>query len=476
MQSSVAQIFTYIALIEAGVGEASLQAMFKPTANKDRKSVNEILSATTVYYNKIGVIYFFILIGMALLYPLAVKVENANYLTVMLYILFSGALTGFNFFYLAKINLVINAEGDNYIASFLTMFIYLCTSATKIVCIMLGLNIVIIQICYLSVNLIFTAAYYIIVKKKYPWINFHEKPDLPAIGQKNSVLVHKISGIIFQNTDIIILTFFCNLKIVSIYTMYIMIVGMIVSCAAIMSDSVNFVFGQTFNKSEEKDRFCRIIDVFNVYYSSVSFALYTVTFLLILPFLRLYTKGMDYNYIYIYLPYLYILIELLQVGREAMLKTITVAGHFKNTLWRSLLESGINITVSLGAVIFLRRYGFIYGLYGVLLGTITALIYRTIDINIYANRQILRRSPKKSFWIMGTNLLMFLVLSLLSLFDFGISSYLEFAAWGIILTITILLLYLTAQSLLNPEEFTIVKNYIKKRASAKFLIFRRETK
>lgn len=61
LQSSVNQIFTYIALIEGGIGAATLQSLFAPVAKNDNRKVNEYLSATSQYYNKIGIIYFVLL-------------------------------------------------------------------------------------------------------------------------------------------------------------------------------------------------------------------------------------------------------------------------------------------------------------------------------------------------------------------------------------------------------------------------------
>lgn len=98
LQSSVTQIFSYIGLIEAGVGEATLQALFGPISRKDYKSANSILAATTVYYNKIGLVYLVLLFILSLIYPLVVTVESVSFLTVCLYILFSGLTTAINFF------------------------------------------------------------------------------------------------------------------------------------------------------------------------------------------------------------------------------------------------------------------------------------------------------------------------------------------------------------------------------------------
>ena len=68
---------------------------------------------------------------------------------------------------------------------------------------------------------------------------------------------------------------------------------------------------------------------------------------------------------------------------------IKLSFHAKQTVVRSMIEAAINVIVSIAAVQFI-------GIYGVLLGTIAALLYRTNDFIIYANTKILMRSPKKN--------------------------------------------------------------------------------
>jgi hypothetical protein len=94
-----------------------------------------------------------------------------------------------------------------------------------------------------------------------------------------------------------------------------------------------------------------------------------------------------------YMPLLMVLVEILSFIRLPSQNVITFAGHFKETQWRSMLESGINLSVSLVlVVVFERIWGL--GIYGVLIGTIVALLYRTNDILLYANRKILGRSSR----------------------------------------------------------------------------------
>lgn len=77
----------------------------------------------------------------------------------------------------------------------------------------------------------------IYIRRNYKWLDLKVLPDFDAISQKNAVLVHQITELIFNNTDVIILTIFTSLKTVSVYSMYAMIFGMVKSVTVTLSDS-----------------------------------------------------------------------------------------------------------------------------------------------------------------------------------------------------------------------------------------------
>ena len=52
--STIKQIFFYMCLLEAGIGLATIQALYKPVAEKDYDKSSSILSATGKYYIKTG--------------------------------------------------------------------------------------------------------------------------------------------------------------------------------------------------------------------------------------------------------------------------------------------------------------------------------------------------------------------------------------------------------------------------------------
>ena len=122
---------------------------------------------------------------------------------------------------------------------------------------------------------------------------------------------------------------------------------------------------------------------------------------------------------------------------------IRISGHMKKTISKTIIESTINLIVSLVLVN-------IVGIYGVLLGTIVALIYRTNDIIIYANKNILKRSSIKTYKSIIINSLLFILICICNeKFKIIIDSYIDFAKAGIFISIIIFTLFITVNILLN---------------------------
>lgn len=396
--SSLNQIFTYIVLLEAGVGAATLQALYKPIATDDKEKINGVLSATAQFYKRTAWCYLACVGLLAIIYPLAIKSDIPVWEQVMI-ILIVGSGNSLGFFLHAKFRMLLQADGKTYIFTNASTLVQFGTSLTKAILALLGVNIVFIQLGHLILQLCLSLYITFYTKKHYPWLNLKGKPDKQAISQKSSVLVHEVSQMVFNHTDILLLTIFTNLTVVSIYTVYNMIVDIISTLIGNVHNGFAFRLGQIYNT--DKERYKGIYDTYETCYMALSVVLYTITFIFLLPFMSLYMDGVDANYLDSVLPILFVVIKLLVSSRALAGATITYAGHFKKTQWRSVLETIINLTVSIGAILFLRRYNVMWGMYGVLIGTIVALLYRANDMIIYTAKHILEVSPWMTYrkWI-----------------------------------------------------------------------------
>lgn len=451
--SSIIQIFAYMSLLEAGVGGATIQALYKPLATEDKDTMNGILAATSKYYRKTGKYYLSAVIGTSILYPFIVK-SQINSINISLVIFFTGMVGVINYFFQAKFKLLLTAEGKSYIITNINLIVNILTNIAKILLLLLNFNIVMVQISYFIINFLQILLIWVYLKKNYKWIDLKVKPDFASISQKNSVLIHQISGMIFSNTDVIILTLFCGLKVVSVYAMYSLVFQMINNIISNLNSGFVFVLGSKYY--EDKDEFLNIYDSYESYYMAIVFALYSITFILILPFMKLYTAGItDINYIDPLLPVLFFLLNLLSFARTPGMNAINIAGHFKKTQNRSILESSINIIVSL---IFVSKLG----VYGVLIGTITALLYRTNDIIIYSSRHILKRSSWITYKRWFINIILFLIIAIIAAkLNISPNSYVRFLLTGLILLIIIIPIFFVVVSLFDSKSYNYTLEYIK---------------
>ncbi len=451
--SSVNQVVIYLTLFEAGIQAVAMQSLYQPVSINDHSRINSILSAVNLSYRKTGTYYFLTLIALSAVYPLLTADSGIDYFTAFFVVLFSGLPNVVLFFFQGKYRILLQAEGKNYILSNLTLATTVGTNIIKIVLLLLGMNVVVVV--FFTFILSVLQAIFIIVyfRKKYKWIDLKAKPDYSALKQRNSALIHQIAGFVFLNTDVLILTVFCGLEIVSVYTLYKLVISHLTGFLNIPFNSVTFALGQTYNT--DKDRFIKYIDATEVFIGALSFSVYSVFLSLMYPFLELYTQGLDIPYANVGLVVLFAAVEMLTFARTTMLNTINYAGHFKNTLTQTIIETVINLSVSLSLVYF-------FGIFGVLAGTVAALLYRSVDVIIYSNVKLLKRKPYKTFSVYIINLAVVVIFQILySLLNVKILSYIDFIIVGFVSTVISLVLHFSVSLLIYTKERRLLVGFLK---------------
>ena len=260
--STIKQIFTYMCLLEAGVGLATTQALYKPVAQKDFDSASAVLSATNKYYIKTGVVYTIIVLLIAVLYAYVIPTSINSHVLFLLVIL--NALPSlFSFFIQAKYRILMEVDGRKYVITNSETILQLLVNAGKILVLLLTDSLVLIQLVYCVLAIVQLGYLYIYAKRRYKWLNLKTRPDYNAISQKKSVLVHQLSGMVFNNTDIILLSILCDFKVVSVYTIYNIFFSQMQSFITSIVSGFSFALGQMFQVDREKFN-----KVYNLYESA----------------------------------------------------------------------------------------------------------------------------------------------------------------------------------------------------------------
>lgn len=457
--NAIGQVFTYLALIEAGVGQAALQSLYGPVVRGEHENTNAIMSATQQMYRRLTAVYVAVVIAIALIYPCFVRIEEtptmllwgSTYWMICSIVLIQGISNAVTFFFVSTLRQLLIADGRNYIIVNITTLIRVLTSVLRIILINARVSIVVLQLVYLALAILEAIIYTFILVRKYPWLRCKTKPDPNALKQRNAFVIHETCNVIFSSTDVLILSIFCDLTTASVYAIYNLVFSALNMLISQVHNGCFYILGQTYSKGRKEYKV--VHDAYDTYYMSFVFALISAAFMLILPFISLYTKGVtNQNYIDAYLPLLFCVIQLLSCCRITSSNLIKLAGHAKQTIGRAVLEAVINLSVS---IILVK----LMGIYGVLLGTIAALLYRTNDMILYANRVILRRSPWKTYRTIMVNTALFVgaMPAAKGMEKVSIATFGEFFAWAAVISAVLLIVFLVVNSVVDRDSWRFAK-------------------
>lgn len=387
--SSINQFIVYFNLVEAGLSGAAIYALYKPLADRDHKAINEIVSAAKRFYTQSGYIFISLTIGLAIFYPFFLKTDMLSPLSVGTLVLILGVNGALEFFTLAKYRVLLSADQRMYIIS-LASLVHVITN-TLIVVILGTMRINIVVLRFVALLSIFLRSFILMfyVKTKYKFVNYKEKPNLQALNKRWDALYLQILGVVHKGAPVVVLTLFTrNLKLVSVYTIYNMVIASLNGILSIFKSGLSASFGDVIARGETKT-LQKAYSEFEFSYYVLITIVYSIAFVTIMPFIRIYTNGItDINYDVPIVGFLFVLNGLLYNVKTPQGMLVISAGMFKETRIQTTIQGAIAVIV--GAI--LVPY---YGVVGVLMGSILSNIYRDIDL-LYFIPKNLTKLPVKN--------------------------------------------------------------------------------
>lgn len=380
--SSITQFISYFALVEAGLSGAATYALYKPLANDDYLSINGIISAARKFYNQAGYTFVFLIVGFSAFYSSYVKTDLLSKLEVGLLVLILGTSGVLDFFTLSKYSVLLTADQKTYVIS-LSSIIYVILNT--IIIVILGtkqINIVVLRLAALLSVFLRTFILMIYVKVNYKYIRYDAEPDTEALNKRWDALYLQILGVIQTGIPIVILTLVTkDLKLVSVYSIFNMIIVGINGILSIFHGGLSASFGDVIAR-REKSVLQKSYTEFEFSYYTLITAVYSISFITIMPFIRVYTSGInDINYDVPMIGFLFVLNGLLYNLKTPQGMLVISAGMYRETRVQSTIQ-GL-IVVILGLVLTPS-----IGIYGILIASILSNIYRDIDLMFFIPRNL----------------------------------------------------------------------------------------
>ena len=381
--SSITQFLAYITLLESGFGPVVKSILYKPIAKKDKNKIEEILKASERFFRKISYIFIIYIVVLCIVFPIILSNEFNVWYTMSLVIII--ALSTFAEYYFGMTyRLYLQAEQKTYITSLIQIITLILNTVMIIILINFNTNIQIVKLVSAFIFVLRPILQNIYVKKKYN-INLKNAKSGYKIKQKWDGLAQHIASVVHNNTDIVVLTLFTNTIEVSVYSVYLLVITGIKNLIQALTGGIEATFGDMIARGE-KENLNRSFKTYEGLYFTLSTIICTATLFLILPFIKVYIKGItDANYIRPVFSYLIVLAEFMWVIRLPYSSITLAAGHFKETRKGAWIEAISNIVISIVLV-------WNFGIVGVAIGTLVAMSIRTIEFMYHTSKYILDRS------------------------------------------------------------------------------------
>jgi O-antigen/teichoic acid export membrane protein len=401
--SSLTQFLSLITFLDLGVGSVVQSALYGPLARKNNKEITGILNASKKYFQNIGKILVIYIILLILFFPVFVD-SSLNYFSTTVLIL-SLSISFLAQYYFGIVNeLLLTADQKSYIQYGSETVLVILNIILTIILARAGASIEIVKIGSGFVYLIRPIYLSWYVRKNYQ-LEDNIDNSKNYLSQKWYGMGQHIAITIQNSTDIIVLTIFSTLENVSVYAIYNYIVQAIRMLITSLTTSMKSFFGDMLVNKE--------IKLLNQYFDRIEWLvhmaaifLFGLTAVLISPFVMIYTSGInDTNYDVPLFSFFIVLASLIYSIRIPYQTLIYSAGHFKETQLSSYIEAGLNLTIS---SLMVSRFGLV----GVSIGTLVAMLYRTVYLIFYLSDNIVYRAKTIFFKLITIDAILYTIIYL----------------------------------------------------------------
>lgn len=359
--SNILQLFS---LAELGVGSAILYSMYKPFAQQDVPKINALVGFYRRVYTVVGATV--LAIGIAL-FPFIHTVVDVSEvpsdvnLTLVYFLFVIQSVSSYLFVYKQS---VLMADQRAHMVSLFNCGLQLVSIIVKITALLITKHYELVLFCDIAAGILINWLFSLWISGKYRSV-FRGKNKLSReekqkiYADTGGLLCHKIGSVIVTSTDNIILSKYVSLAAVGIYSNYAIIILSITNVAvrifgSLVPSIANYVLTKTVEES--KRLFKRLL------FANLWFASFTTVclYLLMNPFIRLW---LDESFLLAPFVVVWICLQhFLQVSRLTANNFINGCGLFMKDRIRPLIESAINLAVS----IWLAKE---IGIAGVFIGT-----------------------------------------------------------------------------------------------------------
>lgn len=380
--ASITRFLSIVSVLRLGVAGATRVELYKALARKDNKKTSGIINCTQNYMRGAAVAILGYIVALAIIFPFICKTYISN-IDIILLVFIIGAGYFAEYYFGLTYQILLDADQSIYVYYLIQSLVVILNTILSTILALNGENIVIVKLVSISVFFITPVFLFVFCRKKY-CIDKKCSPDNTALKNRKYVVAQSIANIIHDNVDVVVLTLFSSPLIVSVYTIYNLIIAALHNMFSIFVTGTESFFGNMF-ANKEYSKINLSLNLFEACVSMFVCIVFPVALLMTIPFVKLYTEGVtDTNYINYKYAFVALMALLFQCIREPYRAIVQADGKYKETKNGAIAEAVINLVASIVGV-------YVWGIVGVAIGTLVANVFRTLQYIVFVYKNMLKR-------------------------------------------------------------------------------------
>ena len=372
-------ILSMLSLAELGIGSAIVYALYKPLAQNDTNKITALVQFYGKCYRIVGVVVA--VLGVFLIPFLNVLIHTQPNITESIYTIYIIFLfnTASTYFFSYRSSLIAAAQ-KNYIVIGVNYIITIIQSVIQIGWLCITHN----YLGYLLIQTLGTLIYNITISKiavkEFPFIveknsvSLEKKERRSLIKNVRALIIWKLSGLLVNSTDNIIITFFSGLSAVGLSSNYMLLSGTLNGLLNQIFSSISASVGNlnAISSTEKKENMFYTINLMNYWlYAWTAIGIFVCSSDIVHVMF-----GKDYV-MHISIPFV-IALNYYMVGMQNIVWTYkNTMGIFRQGRYLLIFTAIINLTCS----IFMGR---IWGVFGIFFATAVSRVLTNVWYDAYA--------------------------------------------------------------------------------------------
>lgn len=357
-------ILSLLSLAELGVGSAIVYGLYKPLAENDEEKIASYMRYFSKAYRAIGCVVA--VLGLVMIPFLDFVIQDQPNIKENLYVIYLLYLfnTVSTYFFSYRASLLTAAQ-QNYLVTGTSYLFTIVQSIFQMILLLVTKE----YMVYLLIQILFGFGYNIVVsyiaKRKYPYIAERKAKPLEQDEKKKltknikALIIWKISGVLVNNTDNIIITYFSGMVMVGYASNYTLLSGMINTLLLQLFNGITASVGN-YNALESKEKKLSLFNSINL----ANFWLFgwaAIGIFLVSGDLVALLYGENYV-LPLNIPFV-IALNFYMVGMQNAVWTFkNTMGLFRQGRYLLFITAAINLTTSIAL-------GKVWGLFGILFAT-----------------------------------------------------------------------------------------------------------